>query len=281
MKPAFHVYIDEAGDPGVKPKLTVDPSPTDWFVISAVVVSDEREPDIVGWVQDMGEAVRTLPANPLHYRNLSLTNRERVARMLGRKPVRLFSVASHKETMRQHVNRKLGRASDKEFYNWCLRLLLERVTSFCYRRSTRDGGEVQPARIVFSERGGHNYSELRDYLKKLEAQTLTKKLVLERRGLSPGIIANSLMEVRPHASVAGLQLADIVASSVFQGACSCLSKHSLQPALSLKPRFDVAGKKKLQANVGMMLLPFAHQGEIPPSDWPLFESFGYSFPRNG
>jgi hypothetical protein len=281
MKPLFHVYIDEAGDPGVKPKETDEPLWTDWFVLSAVVVSDARDAEIVDWVYDMGEAVRSRGTTGLHYRKLSDTNRERVCRMLARKPVRLFAVASHKDSMRNHRNAKLGKAKDQEFYNWCLRLLLERVTAWCHQRCQHDGVEVGPARIVFSERGGHDYAQLRAYLKKLEAQTLTGTLVLKARGLAPGIINNSLCEVRPHAGIAGLQLADITASAFLQAVSSVNNRHSLIPATTLRPRIAVPKKKAGPADFGLLRLPFPNQGEIPEEDREIFRTYGYRFKGDG
>lgn len=278
MKPLFHVYIDEAGDPGVKPKEADEPHWTDWFVISAVVVSAARNAEIVDWVYDMGEGVRSRGTAGLHYRNLSDTNRERVCRMMARKPVRIFTVASHKDSMRSHRNAKLGRAKDREFYNWCLRLLLERVTAWYHRRCALDKVAVGPARIVFSERGGHDYAELRDYLKKLEAQTLTGKLVLKAKGIAPGIIHNDLCEVRPHSGIAGLQLADVAASAFFQAAASVGSRHSLVPATTLKPRVATIGKNSSAADFGLLLLPFRHQGVIPETDREIFRTYGYSLP---
>lgn len=279
MKPVFHVYIDEAGDPGVKPKDTDEPHWTDWFTISAVVVSVSRENEVVDWVYDMAEAVRKRDLTGLHYRNLSDPNRERVCRMLARKPVRLFAVASHKDSMRKHRSRKLGKATDKQFYNWCLRLLLERVTEWCYRRCAQEKVDVGPARIVFSERGGHDYHEMRAYFKKLEAQTLTGNLVLNARGLAPGIIKDSLCEVLPHANIAGLQLADIAASAFYQAACSVSPRHNLAPAKSLKPRMATSRPKSEPANFGLLMLPFPHQGTIPEADQEIFRHHGYVFPK--
>lgn len=277
MTPRFHVYVDEAGDPGVKPKTAEVPHWSDWFVIGAAVVSDAKNRDVVDWIYDMQEAVRHRGEAGLHYRNLSDPNRERVCRMLARKHVRLFVVASHKDSMRRHYNPRLGRANDREFYNWCLRLLLERVTEWCYRRCLAEQVEIGPARIVFSERGGHNYKGLRDYLKRLEAQTLTGKLVLKARGIAPGIISNELCEVRPHAAVAGLQLADIVASAFFQAANSMSPRHSLEPAKILKPRLARAGNSREPNDFGLLRLPFSHQGAIPEADRPIFSHCGYVF----
>lgn len=248
-------------------------------MLSAIVVSAARDGEVVDWVADMGEAVRNRHSRVIHYRNLSDPNREAVSRMLARKPVRIFIVASHKDTMRNHQNQKLGRANDKTFYNWCLRILLERVTEWCYRKCIADGIEVSPARFVFSERGGHNYKELRAYLAKLEAQTLTRTLKLDAKGLAPGIIVNSLCDVRPHADIAGLQLADVAASAFFQAACSTSKRHTLIPAMNLRPRVARQNSKPF-AGFGLMLLPFRHQGTIPESDQPIFRHYGYDFRSN-
>ncbi|KXU29223.1 hypothetical protein A0J57_18205 [Sphingobium sp. 22B] len=275
--PKFQVFIDEAGDPGVKPKDDDERHWTDWFTVSAVVVSNSRKLDIIDWVKDMNEAVRNVNANALHYRNLSAPNQARVCRMLGRKPLRLFVVASHKDSMRDHYNPKLGRANDKEFYNWCLRLLLERVTEWCYRRGRKDEDKDCSAEVIFSRRGGHKYPELRTYLKKLEAQTLTQTLVLNAKGIAPGVLSHDRLRVEQDSEIAGLQLADITASSVFNAVNTLASRHDLEPARSLKPRLTNAHRSRFPAGAGLLMLPFKHQGMIPADDQPFFEECGYRF----
>lgn len=277
MRPAFHIYIDEAGDPGVKSKESDEPHWSDWFVISAVVVANENDPKAVDWVQEMNQSIRRKGPADIHYRKLSDTNRHHVCRVLADKPVRIFSIASHKQSMRSHRSQKLGRATDKEFYNWCLRLLLERVTEWCARRSLNAGIEIEPARIVFSERGGHDYRELMGYLKKLEAQTLTGNLTLGKRGIVRGVIHESLCEVIPHSNLAGLQLADVAASAFFQAANTASPRFNLGPAVCLLPRLARREKERKPNGFGLLLLPFPHQGDIPTADRQIFEMCGYSF----
>jgi hypothetical protein len=258
----FCVYIDEAKDPGVKAKVPAGAS--EWFVVSAAVVSAERDLDVVDWLRDMREAVRMQQRQTLHYRNLSQSNRQRVCRMLSTKHVRLFSVASHKTNMRGRRNPRIGKPLGKdEFYNWCLRLLLERVTSWCARRAGLDGFEDRGARIVFSERGGHDYHHLRAYLDLLEAQAVSGHGVKLARELVPGVIQPHLVEVRRHDDLAGLQLADIAASAFFQGA-NVRSDEDLEPAFALRQR--------VARNAGAR-----SAGEIPEASRPLFEKFGYSW----
>ena len=134
------------------------------------------------------------------------------------KDVRIFVVASHKTNIRGYQNKRMGtRLGRGEFYNWCLRLLLERVTQWCARRSAKHGKEVEPARIVFSERGGHDYTHLKSYIEYLKMQAEAGTTYLKAREVVPGVLSARLCEVRPHDVLAGLQLADIAASAFFQG----------------------------------------------------------------
>lgn len=57
--PNYVVYIDEAGDPGIKQKpASALGGASEWFVVAAVVVRECRDRDTVTWVRDMREAVR-------------------------------------------------------------------------------------------------------------------------------------------------------------------------------------------------------------------------------
>lgn len=279
MKPLFHVYIDEAGDPGIKLKTTKDPHWSDWFILSAVVISNENHTNADEWIEDMNRSIRRSGQSPVHYRKLSDTNRRHVCRVLASKPVRIFVVASHKETMRAHRSLKLGKANDRNFYNWCLRLLLERVTEWCARRGRMGEEDIFPAKLVFSHRGGHDYIELKDYLRKIAAQSMTGNLTLDRRGIVPNVIFESLIDVIPHNNLAGLQFADVAASAFFQAACSASRRHSLEPASELICRLARQGRRKRPDWFGMMLLPFPHQGDIPGLDRKIFELCGYKFKK--
>ncbi|KQM64699.1 hypothetical protein ASE65_15630 [Sphingomonas sp. Leaf16] len=163
-----------------------------------------------------------------------------------------------------------------QYYNWCLRFILERVTAWCARRAKIDG--VSPAiQTVFSERGGHRYADLVNYLKKLDYQARAGTLILNARRIVPDVLVPELCVVRPHANVAGLQLADIVASAFFQAANSALPTHELSPARLLNDRMAKEGMSRIHANFGLTLLPLPHQGTIPVNEQAIFEFYGYDF----
>ncbi len=254
------VYIDEAGDPGIKqkPKEALAAA-SEWFVLAAVVVREERDRDTVEWLRDMREAVRTQSHAAIHYRKLSSSDQERVCRMLGGKDVRIFVVASHKTNMRGYQNKRMGSKLGRgEFYNWCLRLLLERVTHWCARRSQKEQAANCAARVIFSERGGHDYTHLRSCIETLDMQAVAGTTFLRAKEIVPGVLSSTLREVRPHATKAGLQLADIAASAFFQGVDSTSSAFSLETAKALKGRVARGPSERHANGFGLLRLPFGH-----------------------
>lgn len=198
--------------------------------------------------------------------------------MLSTKDVRLFVVASHKTNMRGYQNKRMGSSLGRgEFYNWCLRLLLERVTQWCEHRSKLEERPIGPARVIFSERGGHDYSHLRGYVDNLRMQALEGTTYLKRREIVPAVLDPQLCDVRPHSGLAGLQLADTAASASFQGIDSKSQAYTTEPALELKSRVAKAPGQRVAAEFGLLRLPFASHGKIPVDDRVLFEQFGYKW----
>jgi hypothetical protein len=64
--------------------------------------------------------------------------------------------------MKGHRNRAAERYPSPRgwFYNFCARLLIERVSDYCERMSVRIFGEPRTVKLIFSERGGVKYNWL-------------------------------------------------------------------------------------------------------------------------
>jgi hypothetical protein len=89
--------------------------------------------------------------------------------------VRFFAMLSNKKNMKGHRNlraasRSEGIGIDQVFYNWCLRIILERVTDFVYRHSIKTYGEPRHVKIILGERGTHNYARATWYVQMLKDQ---------------------------------------------------------------------------------------------------------------
>lgn len=145
------VYIDEAGDLGVK-------RGTRWFVLSAIAVNEEDEPRIRAVCQSLKSY---LNLNTIHFRNLrSFEQRCFVVDALYRIPFEHVHVVIDTNK----IDLAKIPASDDPFssiiYNYACRYLLERVSWML-----RDTGRI--GTVVLSSRGTTRDKELIDYIKKL------------------------------------------------------------------------------------------------------------------
>lgn len=274
--PSFTLFIDEAGDPGTKANADKSDPSKEWFVLAGLLVASDRSLEVVDWVRDMREAARLQTSNsPIHFRNLSEPNQERLCRMLSRKPARTFVVASHKTNMRGYQNKRMGKLLGRgEFYNWCIRLLLERASAWAVAKQVQNPKFSNcRIRVVFSQRGGHDYDHLKKYIMYILFQERTDGLFLKKRVIPSKCIRESELEVRPHGKVAGLQLADICASAFFKA----VARGEAKFASELKPIVAIDPGNRTRADFGLSLWPKPHQGEIPEGDKAFFEAFGFKF----
>lgn len=195
--------------------------------------------------------------------------------MLATKPCKAFVLASHKSNLREYINPRIGSMDADTFYNWCLRLLLERVTAWAEQWQLRELGCVAPPEIILEERGGTDYDHLFAYIDKLRMQAETGTLKLKGPGLHPTLLDRTHWRVARKSSWAGLQLADLVASAFYQAANAASPAFDQGPALSLKP--IIARKNGDAVNSGVTLFPLPHQAAVPEECRPIFNAYGYGF----
>lgn len=275
-EPAFHIYIDEAGDPGTKKVRPVDVNgSSEWFVVSAVVIQAAREAEAVDWVREIKHSVYQNQRPDLHYRNLAPSRRLRACELLATKEVRCFAVVSHKVNMRGFRNpRAEMKGSQEHFYNWCVRILLERVTRWCRERAIRHFGEPRAAKLIFSERGGLRYTQLVAYHEYLRRQSASNALYLSRGDIAWDVLHPDLYASIPHHKSAGAQLADVVASAFYQAADARAPGWILDPALALRPRMATRGRSIVDAGLTLMPLP-PKKAELTEDQKRIFNAYGY------
>ncbi len=176
--PHYITFIDEAGDPGLKSVRPIDPvGGTEWLCMSAVLIKATREADVAGWVSSMlSEA--GVNSHDLHYRKLADYRKRIVVAEVPNLPIRAFVLASYKKNMRGYRNDRAERVRSQQwFYNFCLRLLLERVTDFCYQRSVGAPAKERLVKIISSERQVHSYAQTAAYQELLKMQAKGGALV--------------------------------------------------------------------------------------------------------
>lgn len=277
----YIAYIDEAGDPGLKKVRPVDDNgSTEWLVLSAVVIRRKWEPDVKGWVSTIVSDIGIKQRNDLHYRTLSPTRKMAVASAMSALPIRGFAVCSNKKNMRGYHNPRAANMPSQEwFYNWCLRLLIERVTAFCDRRTMHDHGERKKIKLEFSRRGGHRYSQTRTYHWYLDFQRQGRSMVLTKRQPVTDLLSMDLMQDHSHYDRGGLQLSDFVASSFYQGINTIGPGQWLtDPAIALET--IMAKEKDCYKDFGVTLQPSQWwKANLTKDQQKVFDHYGYNFAR--
>jgi hypothetical protein len=277
VMPALTIFIDEAGDPGIRDGLCYLPGRHEWLCLGAAVVRHSRRQAPVRWVKELREAAAARQSPSLHFARIAPGRRHAVCERLATKPLKGFCIASHKSNMRDHINPKLGKLDrSDQFYNWCLRLLLERVTRWAVQWHRDEGTRPEPLDIVFAHRGGHNYPHMFAYFETLRMQVAAGTLILKGGGLEPPLLNQDHWSVEPAEKVAGCQLADTVASAVYQAANSASPIWDMEPAKALAP-IIATSKGGSAANLGLTVWPLPHQAPVPDASRPFFEHFGYRF----
>ncbi|MDQ3145052.1 MAG: DUF3800 domain-containing protein [Pseudomonadota bacterium] len=281
MDYGYIAYIDEAGDPGLNRVRPIDDNgASEWLILSAVVMKAKREDAVVEWVDEIRTGIGVTQRRDLHYRDLSPTRKLAVAERMSALPLRAFAICSNKKNMRGHVNTRAAKIPSQQwFYNWCVRLLLERVTDFCEKRCEQDYGERRLIKIEFSQRGGHRYSQTKAYHFYLGFQQEGGKVYLQKRQPVAKMLSTDLMFDYPHFSRAGLQLADAVASAFYQ-ATDCLGpgQWNTAPAMAMEP--IMAKENGAASNYGVALFPTPPwKGELTVDQQAIFKAYGYDFGR--
>lgn len=199
----FRVYVDEAGTRHISEKSSR------YFVVSAVMVHESHNDRVRAQLGDLKVALGRHRHQILHFRNL----RPREKRVAAAAGVADFAMAPVMSVIIDKAEiGKVGPAGDMAFiaqpdpmYFWALRLLLERVSWYAEVRQKQD------ALMTFSHVQGLKVKKLMEYREALE----------RKRGDEDMRINWALFE--PHAfniaspkTVDLLQVADVVASSVFQ-----------------------------------------------------------------
>ena len=206
MKPSFIVYIDESGDEG----FVFHPDgrgSSRWFVLSAAVIRQANDLKMVACLREAREVLGKAPKTPLHFVDLKHDQRVPYARRVGQVPMRTVSVLVYKPLIREPEK---FQNTKYLLYRYATRMLLERVSWLC--RDHRKEGEGDGfAEVIFSNRSNMSYEEIRDYMRLLlkQAADSPEKIQIDSTVIDPERIRSV-----DHAKLAGLQVADAVASGL-------------------------------------------------------------------
>ena len=272
----YVLYVDEAGDDGLKRVRPVDPiGASEWLCIGGVLVRRSNEALVPERVRDIRRQIGQRQGPVLHYRKLANPRKLAACRALVEQPVICFAVCSNKKNMRGHTNdRAASQGSKQYFYNYCVRLLMERVSDLCLRDSLRRHGAPRNLRVIFSQRGGHYYGQTKAYWEKLRMQAAGDTTYLNKRVMRFEVLRYSLVDYVPHAQNAGLQLADMVASAFFQACDTLDGPQFVEPAKLLTPK--MARERGVIADYGVALQPTPpSKARLSEAQKEIFRHYGY------
>lgn len=176
---------------------------------------------------------------------------------------------------------KLGSRSSplttkQTFYNWCTRVILERITHCVLQHSLRKYGEPRRVKVVFSRRLGHSYGHAFAYQEILKGQSRAGTTFLNKRTVRWEVMHYDLLDNAPHDSNPGLQMADIVAAAFYQ-AVDILPPTIFDPrsAQLLSPR--MARLKGSVENYGLAFMPWKYyEAGLTPEQIDIFEFYGFN-----
>lgn len=273
----YILYIDEAGDDGLARVKPVDPSgASEWLVIGGFLTRSNYEAKAVEWVRDLRKQIDATQGPALHYRKLSPTKKDAACAYLADLPVKAFVVCSHKVNMRGHQNSRAAIRNGKQwYYNYCVRLLMERATEMCLKDSIKHFGKARSLRVVFSQRGGHSYPQTKAYWEILKNQAAGGTTLLNKREIRHQVLRFNLVDYVPHEQNAGLQLADIVASAFYQSVETSARRWTTKHAKLLEP--ILAKERNVVADFGLALQPTnPNDLRLSKDQKEIFKHFGYT-----
>ncbi|XHO57124.1 hypothetical protein BCC0191_000168 [Burkholderia ambifaria] len=203
MPSSFRVYVDESGDEGFK-FLPNEQGSSRWLVLSAVVVRKERDLELVKLAKDVRVLLNKEPKHALHFRNLKHEHRVPYVRRIGEAPLRHMHILVHKPSI---ADPEAFQQEKFSLYRYATRLLLERVSWLCRdNHRPADGGNGR-AELIFSNRSAMSYDDLCNYLKRLRENPDVR--------IHWDIVDPDAVQAVAHERLAGLQIADAVATGAF------------------------------------------------------------------
>jgi hypothetical protein len=205
MTASFTAYIDESGDEGFvfHPE---ERGSSRWLVLSAVVFRKSNDLQAVQLMREVRALLNKQPRKALHFRELRHEQRVPYVRIIGAAKLRTVSVLIHKPSIKEPER---FQSESFRLYRYASRLLLERVSWLCrdHRKEGEGDGTVE---ITFSNRSAMSYDDLRNYLGHLKGTADAADVRVDWNVVRP-----ELVKAVNHDQLAGLQIADAVASGIY------------------------------------------------------------------
>lgn len=208
----YTAFIDESGDEGFRFADPPKRMSSEWFILAAVICKTADLPKL----NEFASAYLSTSGkkNPFHFAEVRHEDRIGFTQALAKLPVKFTAVLAHKPSPKLKDAKKLGKQSHFLF-QYTAKLLIERLTWYC--EYDCGGRPNNSCRIIFSDRGQLKRERLMAYLETLRQRTADDEFSgvdTRNHDIKWRYIFDDIIEIREHNSLAGLQAADAVASSL-------------------------------------------------------------------
>ncbi len=245
------------------------------MTLSAVLVRRKNDTKLPDWVANITDQTGSRYKEIIKFTKLSPRRKLLASQLLAECPLRIFVVASNKKNMRRYKNPRAEKMNSPQwFYNWLVRILVERITDYCLRYANKHKLTRRHVKFIFSQSGGHSYSQTAAYQELIKNQSRNKSLILTKWE----VMHWSLVEAFPHYRKAGLQLADVAASAMYH-AVDNLDTGPCVPDYAMAMEKVIARNKHgFQRDFGVVLQPTPDWSvDITDDQKTIFKHYGYSF----
>jgi hypothetical protein len=205
------------------------------------------------WRNDILDQFPLRRKRDLHFRNLKHDQKVVACRSLSAQPFGTCIVASYKPTLLDLDPQKLEIFKQKgHLYNYLVRLLLERVTEACVRKSAIHGRKCKVL-VTFSKRSGTDYEVMRDYLFLMRDD---REKLVPKRSINWSALNPEDVRVEDHSNRAGLQIAD-VATSATHNALETNIYGDTEPRYATLLRNRFLRENGRVSNCGLTIVPYS------------------------
>lgn len=257
MQASFRAYIDESGDEGfafrTSPSLQAS---SEWFVLAAFVTRKSRDLETVKIIDRVRQELQLPPEKHVHWKDLKHDKKVRYAQLISGSLARTIAVCVHKPSLLEPEKFR----QRYRLYFYAVRYLVERISWLARDKhnSAKWGGDGT-VELIFSNRQGMSYEEMKGYLQHLQKQKSSGQDIRVEFDYTP---IEQLTTDTPGRCM-GLQLADAAAGAIFNalernrfGNTECRYLKILHPILY--------GYNGVHIGYGLKVVPREASAKWPP-----------------
>jgi len=289
MREGFLLFIDEAGDEGLKQVRPLDENgASEYFILAGVLIRTARYAELVQSFNVIKHRLGLAPTDTVHFRDLTSEQKTLVVSEISKLKIGLVAIVSNKRNMLRYRNTRCeakvseivrGHLQPKKynwFYNNLFKYMLERASEECAKWTHLAYSETRFIKVIFSHRKEFSYPQTKAYLYKLKIEKRDSSYFNNKRQIDWSVVDIPSVGSSKHQNEVGLQIADCVASAIFRSLDeNWFGKAEPRFLEALAPRF--ISLDKTVRDYGFKLLPDQLNFPVSKDQKAALRHVGYIF----